>query len=117
MRREEARALARALIREPKVIFCDEPSAGLDPLTSRELDELLQELRDSLGLAIVLVTHELESIRALAEKILYLHDGEVLWDGTLSDALENGPQRIGDFFARRTDSVGKSIPSGWEILP
>lgn len=73
-------ALARALIREPKVIFCDEPSAGLDPLTSRELDELLLELRDSLGLAIVLVTHELESIRALAEKILYLHGGEVLWD-------------------------------------
>ncbi len=110
-------ALARALIREPKVIVCDEPSAGLDPLTSRELDELLQELRDSLGLAIVLVMHELESIRALAEKILYLHGGEVLWDGTLSDALENGPERIGDFFARRTDSVGKQIPSRWEILP
>lgn len=110
-------ALARALIREPKVLFCDEPSAGLDPLTSRELDELLLELRDSLGLAIVLVTHELESIRALAEKILYLHGGEVLWDGTLSDVLERGPERIRDFFARRTDPADRRIPSKWEILP
>lgn len=110
-------ALARALVREPRLLFCDEPSAGLDPLTSRELDELLLELRDSLGLAIVLVTHELESIRTLAEKILYLHAGEVLWDGTLSDALENGPDRIKDFFARRTDPAGRRAPSTWEIVP
>ena len=110
-------ALARALIREPRILFCDEPSAGLDPLTSRELDELLLELHDSLGLAIVLVSHELDSIKALAQKILYLHQGEVLFDGSLQDALEEGPEKVRDFFARRTDPADSRIPSTWEILP
>ena len=110
-------ALARALIREPQVLFCDEPSAGLDPLTSRELDELLLELHDSLGLALVLVTHELDSIKALAQKILYLHQGVVLFDGTLSDALEHGPDRVRDFFARRTDPANAPSASTWEIVP
>jgi phospholipid/cholesterol/gamma-HCH transport system ATP-binding protein len=110
-------ALARALIREPRILFCDEPSAGLDPLTSRELDELLLELHDSLGLALVLVTHELDSIHALAQRILYLHQGAVLFDGTLSDALESGPERVRDFFARRTDPANALTPSTWEIVP
>jgi len=110
-------ALARALVREPRILFCDEPSAGLDPLTSRELDELLQELRDSLGLTLVLVTHELDSIKALAEKILYLHLGNVLFDGTLDDALDHGPDRVRDFFARRTDPADHLTTSSWEILP
>lgn len=110
-------ALARALIREPRILFCDEPSAGLDPLTSRELDELLLELQGSLGLAMVLVTHELDSIQALAQNILYLHEGVVLYDGSLADALDHGPQRVRDFFARRTDPTNAFVPSTWEILP
>lgn len=110
-------ALARALIREPRILFCDEPSAGLDPLTSRELDELLLELRSTLGLSIVLVSHELDSIRTLAEKILYLHKGEVLFDGTLYDALATGPVRVRDFFARRTDPADARTTTTWDILP
>ena len=110
-------ALARALVREPRLLFCDEPSAGLDPLTSRELDELLLELRESLGLSIVLVTHELESIRALAEKILFLQHGEVLFDGTFADALDHGPDRVRDFFARRLDPADAIPSSTWEIQP
>lgn len=109
-------ALARALIREPQVLFCDEPSAGLDPLTSRELDDLLLELHDSLGLAMVLVTHELDSIHALAQNILYLHEGVVLFDGLLADALDHGPERVKDFFARRTDPTNALAPSTWEII-
>ena len=110
-------ALARALVREPDILFCDEPSAGLDPLTSRELDELLLELHGTLGLAMVLVTHELDSIRALAQRILYLHRGVALFDGTLPEALESGPQRVRDFFERRTDPAGATTPSTWEIVP
>ena len=110
-------ALARALVREPRILFCDEPSAGLDPLTSRELDELLLELRDSLGLSIVLVTHELDSIRALAERILFLHNGEVLFDGPFQEALDHGPDRVRDFFARRLDPADAIPSSTWEILP
>jgi len=109
-------ALARALVREPQVLFCDEPSAGLDPLTARELDDLLLELRESLGLSIVLVSHEIESIKVLARKILYLHDGAVLFDGTLQDALSTGPDRVKDFFARRVDPSDRPKSSTWEIL-
>ncbi|MBK9575535.1 MAG: ATP-binding cassette domain-containing protein [Fibrobacterota bacterium] len=110
-------ALARALVREPQILFCDEPSAGLDPLTSRELDELLLELRESLGLSIVLVTHELDSIRTLAQRILYLHQGVALFDGTLDEALDHGPDRVKDFFARRTDPANAIPTTSWEILP
>lgn len=109
-------ALARALVREPRVLFCDEPSAGLDPLTARELDDLLLELRESLGLTIVLVSHEIESIKVLAGRILYLHDGAVLFDGDLQDALRSGPDRVKDFFARRVDPTERPAPTTWEIL-
>jgi len=109
-------ALARTLVREPRVLFCDEPSAGLDPLSARELDDLLLELHGSLGLTIVIVSHEIESIKVLAQKILYLHDGGVLFDGTLADALRDGPDRVKEFFARRVDPTDRPKPTTWEIL-
>ena len=68
-------ALARALALDPGILFLDEPSAGLDPLTSRRLDELILSLRDGLGITIVLVTHELESLLGVADRMLFL-DGE-----------------------------------------
>lgn len=68
-------ALARALALDPSVLFLDEPSAGLDPLSSRRLDELILTLRDGLGITVVMVTHELESLYAIADRMLFL-DGE-----------------------------------------
>jgi phospholipid/cholesterol/gamma-HCH transport system ATP-binding protein len=68
-------ALARALALDPSVLFLDEPSAGLDPLTSRRLDELVLTLRDGLGITVVLVTHELHSLYSIADRMLFL-DGE-----------------------------------------
>ena len=68
-------ALARALALDPGVLFLDEPSAGLDPLTSRRLDRLVLGLRDGLGITVVLVTHELESLYSIADRMLFL-DGE-----------------------------------------
>jgi phospholipid/cholesterol/gamma-HCH transport system ATP-binding protein len=68
-------ALARALALDPRVLFLDEPSAGLDPLTSRRLDELVVALRDGLGITVVLVTHELDSLYRIADRMLFL-DGE-----------------------------------------
>jgi phospholipid/cholesterol/gamma-HCH transport system ATP-binding protein len=68
-------ALARALALDPGVLFLDEPSAGLDPLTSRRLDELVLSLRDGLGITVVLVTHELASLYGIADRMIFL-DGE-----------------------------------------
>ncbi len=94
-------ALARALALDPPLLFCDEPSAGLDPQTSRGLDELLLDIRDTLGVTIVVITHELASIERIADRILFLHQGCLLFDGRYADArgLSEGP--LSDFFARR----------------
>lgn len=64
--------LARAMALDPEILFFDEPSAGLDPLSSRRLDDLILELRDALGTTVVVVTHELPSIFAIADRALYL---------------------------------------------
>jgi phospholipid/cholesterol/gamma-HCH transport system ATP-binding protein len=94
-------ALARALALDPPLLFCDEPSAGLDPVTSAGLDELLLRLRDSLGITIVVVTHELFSIEKIADRIIFLYRGKLLFQGALAQArtISSGP--IADFFARK----------------
>ena len=65
-------ALARALALDPEVLFLDEPSAGLDPVTSRKLDQLILQLRENLGTTFVVVTHELESIFTIADRAMFL---------------------------------------------
>ncbi|MCC7080204.1 MAG: ATP-binding cassette domain-containing protein [Burkholderiales bacterium] len=80
-------ALARALALDPSVLFLDEPSAGLDPLASRRLDDLILNLRNGLGITIVLVTHELESLYSVADRMLFL-DGETHRPGALGAPAE-----------------------------
>jgi phospholipid/cholesterol/gamma-HCH transport system ATP-binding protein len=98
-------ALARAIVTDPLILFCDEPSAGLDPLSSKSLDDLLLQLRDKLGLSIMIVTHELDSIRSICDKLTFLENGNVLFDGPLTEAIENGPENVKDFFRRGKDST------------
>lgn len=76
--------LARALALDPRLLFLDEPSAGLDPLSARRLDELILQLRDALGITVVLVTHELESLFVIADDSLYL-------DPETRTAIAQGP--------------------------
>ena len=76
-------ALARAIVMDPKLLFFDEPSAGLDPVVSAELDELILTLRDAMNMTIVVVTHELESAFKIADRITVLDQGRIL----MSDAV------------------------------
>lgn len=94
-------ALARALVLDPPLVFCDEPSAGLDPVTAAGLDELLLRLRANLHITIVVVTHELTSIQTIADSVLFLQNGKALFDGTLAQAqtVSSGP--LYNFFKRR----------------
>jgi len=92
-------ALARAIALDPKILFCDEPSAGLDPLTSAALDELILDLKHQLGMSIVIVTHELASIHRIADKIIFLDGGKMLYYGTLKAAMQAKIPQIDHFFA------------------
>ena len=93
--------LARSLIMDPELLFFDEPSAGLDPVVSAELDELILRLRDALHMTIVVVTHELESAFTIADRILVLDQGRVLVTGTVEDVRNADNGRVQDLLNRR----------------
>lgn len=95
--------LARAVIMDPTLLFFDEPSAGLDPVTSAELDEYILELRDALRMTIVVVTHELESAFKIADRISVLGGGAVIATGSVEEIRRHGDQRIQNLLNREPD--------------
>ena len=95
--------LARAIALDPPIVFFDEPSAGLDPIMASGLDDLILDLRKLLGITFVIVTHELDSIRKVADRILMLDRGEVIFIGTVAEAKTSSVDRTRQFFERRAD--------------
>jgi phospholipid/cholesterol/gamma-HCH transport system ATP-binding protein len=93
--------LARALVMDPRILFFDEPSAGLDPVVAVELDELILRLRDALGMTIVVVTHELESAFKIADRITVLDQGRLVITGTVDEVRATDNERVQDLFNRR----------------
>ncbi len=93
-------AFARAVIMDPVLLFCDEPSAGLDPVVSSSLDELILRLRDALDMTIVVVTHELESAFRIADRITVLDKGDILTIGTVDEVRASDNRRIQDLLNR-----------------
>jgi phospholipid/cholesterol/gamma-HCH transport system ATP-binding protein len=98
-------ALARAIVMDPKLLFFDEPSAGLDPVVSAELDELILRLREAMRMSIVVVTHELESAFKIADTITVLDRGHVLKTGTVAEVRSADNERIQDLLNRRPRQV------------
>lgn len=77
--------LARAMVMDPAILFCDEPTSGLDPINSAELDQLLLELKQRFDITVVVVSHDLASMRAIADHVVVLGEGRVLFDGSLAE--------------------------------
>ncbi len=94
-------ALARAIITDPALLFCDEPSAGLDPVVSSALDELILRLRDAMDMTIVVVTHELDSAFRIADRITVLDQGAILTVGTVEEVKNSDNERIQNLLNRK----------------
>lgn len=77
--------LARAIIREPKILLYDEPTTGLDPITRNTVDELIETLKDRLSLTSLVISHDIPSALRLADRIAFLHQGHILFDGVPED--------------------------------
>ncbi len=93
--------LARAVVMDPKLLFFDEPSAGLDPITSAELDQLILQLRDALNMTIIIVTHELESAFSVADRITVMDKGKQILTGTKEEIKASTDPRIANMLARK----------------
>lgn len=91
-------ALARALALDPELLLLDEPTAGLDPLSASGIDELVRQLRDALGLTIMMVTHDLDLLWRAADRVAVLGDGRVLGTGTMTELAASGQGLIREYF-------------------
>jgi phospholipid/cholesterol/gamma-HCH transport system ATP-binding protein len=94
-------ALARALALDPELLFLDEPTSGLDPISARAFDRLIRLLSDNLGLTVFLVTHDLDTLLAMVDRIIVLAQGKVLGQGTVEDLKKIEDKWLQDYFSAR----------------
>jgi phospholipid/cholesterol/gamma-HCH transport system ATP-binding protein len=97
--------IARAIVNNPNYLFCDEPNSGLDPQTSIVIDELIQDISEDFNMTTIVVTHDMNSVMGIGEKILFIYKGEKLWEGRKSDITRSTVQELDDFiFANKVMS-------------
>lgn len=97
-------ALARALALDPKLLFLDEPTSGLDPFSARQFDTLIYQLRDLLGLTVVMVTHDLDTIHHIVDRFALLGEAKVIAEGSLEEVLTINHPLIEYFFKTKTQT-------------
>ncbi len=73
--------IARAIVMNPKYLFCDEPNSGLDPLTAIKIDELIKEITDEFNITTLVITHDMNSVLSIGDKIMFLYKGKKIWEG------------------------------------
>jgi len=103
--------VARAMAMDPEIIFYDEPSAGLDPIVAAGLDHLIRTMQSTFNLTSVVVTHEMESVKIIADTVCVLHKGKVVGIGTLDELERSEHPYVQQFFARLPDDVSDVDPA------
>jgi phospholipid/cholesterol/gamma-HCH transport system ATP-binding protein len=90
-------AIARAIVNNPKYLFCDEPNSGLDPNTAILIDNLIKEITEEYNITTVINTHDMNSVMEIGENILFLKDGLKAWEGTKEEIFRTDNQAVVDF--------------------
>jgi len=90
-------AIARAIVNNPKYLFCDEPNSGLDPQTSIVIDELIQEITHEYNITTVINTHDMNSVLQIGEHIVFLKNGKLVWEGNSQEIMQTDNDDIVDF--------------------
>ncbi len=89
--------IARAIVNNPNYLFCDEPNSGLDPQTSILIDDLIREITHEFDITTVVVTHDMNSVMGIGEKIMFLYKGQKLWEGSSQEIMRSGVKELDDF--------------------
>lgn len=89
--------IARAIVLNPKYLFCDEPNSGLDPLTSIKIDQLIKEITDEYKVTTVIITHDMNSMMEIGEKIMFLYEGKKLWEGNSETLTHSDVDELNEF--------------------
>lgn len=90
-------AIARAITLNPKYLFCDEPNSGLDPMTSQLIDELIYDLTKDYLMTTVVVSHDMNSVINIGDKVIFINEGVKEWEGTKSEVMESDNDKLNDF--------------------
>ncbi|APX90657.1 ABC transporter ATP-binding protein [Brevirhabdus pacifica] len=102
-------ALARAIAAEPEIIFFDEPTAGLDPIMSGVINDLIREIVTDMGATTITITHDMTSVRTIADNVAMLHDGIIQWTGPVSRLDHSGNPYLDQFVHGRADGPIEAI--------
>lgn len=89
--------IARAIVLNPKYLFCDEPNSGLDPLTSIKIDQLIKEITDEFNITTVVITHDMNSMMEIGEQISFLYKGHKLWEGDNTTITSSSVSELNEF--------------------
>ena len=90
-------AIARAIVLNPRYLFCDEPNSGLDPQTSVVIDNLIRDITEEYNITTIINTHDMNSVMEIGEEIVYIHEGHKWWEGTKDDILHADNRELNDF--------------------
>jgi phospholipid/cholesterol/gamma-HCH transport system ATP-binding protein len=101
--------LARAIAAEPEIIFFDEPTTGLDPIMAGVINELIREIVTEMGATAMTITHDMTSVRAIADKVAMLHDGMIQWTGPVGEMDNSGDPYLDQFIHGRAEGPIESV--------